>query len=67
MFDRKFQAVSDDRLISHSAAMPRGVDWHAKNARVEQPFWKPSALQCPVFSNPLVVTGPPPPQEHTLQ
>ena len=56
--DRKFQAVSDDRLISHRAAMRRWVDWHAKKAPIDQPSWKPSAVSMSCYFQSISRNGP---------
>ena len=39
--DHMLQALSDERFISHRAAMRRWVDWRGKHAPIDQPFWKP--------------------------
>ena len=65
--DRKFQAVSDDRLISHRAAMRRWVDWHAKKAPIDQPSWKPSAASMSCYFQSISRNGPTCLRYHHLQ
>ncbi|CAE7838081.1 unnamed protein product [Symbiodinium necroappetens] len=58
LFDRKFQSLSDDRLVSHRAAMRRWVDWHSKHAPIDQPFWRPTAVTLSSFFQDISRNGP---------
>ena len=58
LFDRKFQALTDDSLVGHRAAMRRWVDWHGRHAPVDQPFWRPSAVTLSSYFQEISKNGP---------
>ena len=58
LFDRKFQSCSDERLLSHRAAMRLWVEWHGRHAPIDQPFWKPSAVTLSSYFQAISSNGP---------
>ncbi|CAE7557391.1 unnamed protein product [Symbiodinium sp. CCMP2456] len=58
LFFRKFQAVSDERLVALRSALRRWYKWHSQHAPRDQPFWQPSALTLSSYFQAVSRGGP---------